>query len=62
MGGARSIYRERIGAFKVLVGKFDGKRPLGKIRPRWEDNIKLGLKEIVWEGMDDVGQAQDMVK
>lgn len=57
-----SIYRERRGAFRVLVGKFDEKRQLGRIRPRWEDNIKLGLKEIIWEDMDDIDQAQDMVK
>jgi hypothetical protein len=56
------MYGERRGVYRVLVGKFDEKRPLGIIRSRWEDNIKLGLKEIVWKGMDAVGQAQDRLK
>jgi hypothetical protein len=34
---------ERRGVYGVLVGKFEGKRPLGRPRRRWEDNIKLGL-------------------
>jgi len=53
---------ERRDAYRVLVGKLDGKRPLGRRRPRWEDYIKLGLKAIFWEDMDGVGQAQDRVK
>jgi hypothetical protein len=32
-----------------LVGKSDGKRPLGKLRRRWEDNIRMDLREIGWE-------------
>jgi len=35
-----------------LVGKSEGKRPLGKIRPRWEDNIRMDLREIGWEDVD----------
>jgi hypothetical protein len=42
--------------------RLEEKRPLGRPRPRWEDNTKLGLKTIVWEGMDGVGQAQDREK
>ena len=45
MGEGRGVYR-------VLVGKPEGKRPLGRPRRRWEDNIKMGLKEVVWESMD----------
>ena len=44
---------ERRGAYRVLVGKCEGKRPLGRLRRRWEDNIKVDLKEIVraaWNG------------
>jgi hypothetical protein len=37
---------------KVLVGKLEGKRPLGRPRCRWEDNINIDLKEIGWVGMD----------
>ena len=40
---------ERRGAYKVLVGKSDGKRPLGRSRHRWEDSIKMDLQEIGWE-------------
>ena len=38
--------------FRVLVGKPEGKRPLGKPRHRWEDNIKMGLQEVGFWGMD----------
>ena len=44
---------ERIGAYCVLVGKPEGKRPLGRPRSRWEDNIKMALQEVGWRhGMD----------
>jgi hypothetical protein len=36
----------------VLVGKLEGKRPLGKTRHRWVDNIKVDLREIKWDDMD----------
>ena len=35
---------------KVLVGKPEGKRPLGRCKGRWEDNIKMDLQEVDWEG------------
>jgi len=41
-----------------LVGKAERKRPLGRPRCRWEDNIKMNLKEIEWEGMDWMHVAQ----
>jgi len=37
---------------RVLVGKPEGKRPFGRSRHRWEDNIKMDLHEVEWEGMD----------
>jgi hypothetical protein len=40
---------------KCLVGKYEGKAPLAKTRRRWEDNIKLYLKEIVFEGVNSTG-------
>jgi len=46
------------GAYRVLVGKLEGKRLLGKARRRWEDNIKMDLQKIGW-GMDWVDLAQD---
>jgi hypothetical protein len=36
----------------MLVGKPEGKRPLGRSKRRWVDNIKMGLREIGWDGMD----------
>jgi hypothetical protein len=41
------------------VGKPKGKRPLGRPRRRWEDNIKMDLREIGWGGMDWFDLAQD---
>jgi hypothetical protein len=34
--------------YKILVGKFDGRRPLGRTRRRWEDNVGMDLREIEW--------------
>ena len=50
---------ERRGAYRVLVGKPEGKRPLGRTRGRWEDNIKINLKEVGCGGMDWIELAQD---
>ena len=41
---------ERKGVYRVLVGKPEGKRPLGRPRPRWEDNSKMHLQEVGCEG------------
>jgi hypothetical protein len=46
-------------AYKILVGKPEGKRPLGRPRRRWEDNIKMNLREIEWEGVDWIRVPQD---
>ena len=40
--------REKIGVYRVLVGKHEGKRPLGRPRRRWEDNIKMDLQVVEW--------------
>ena len=50
---------ERRGVYRVLVGKSAGKRPLGRPRRRWEDNIKMDLQEVGCGGMDWIGLAQD---
>jgi hypothetical protein len=47
------------GVFRVLVGKLEGKRPLGRPRRRWENNIKLDLQEVGCGGMDWIKLAQD---
>jgi hypothetical protein len=44
---------------RILVGKPNGKRPLGRPRCRWEDNIRMDLREIGWGGLDWIDQAQD---
>jgi hypothetical protein len=45
--------------YKILVGKAEGKRPLTRPRCRWEDNIKMELRKIVWDGIDCIHLAQD---
>ena len=50
---------DRKGAYRVLVGKPGGKRPLGKPRHRREDNIKVGFQEVVSEGRDWIYLVQD---
>jgi hypothetical protein len=46
-------------AYRILVGKPEGKRPLGGPKPRWVDNIKMDLREEEWGGMDWIHLAQD---
>jgi hypothetical protein len=55
MGEGRSVYR-------VLVGKPEGKRPLGRPKRRWEDNIKIHLGEIGIEGANWIQLAQDRIQ
>jgi hypothetical protein len=51
--------REERGAYRILVGRPDGRRPLGRPRRRWEDNINMDLQEVGWEGVDRIDMAQD---
>jgi hypothetical protein len=51
--------RERKGVYRVLVGKLEGKRPLGRSRRRWEDKIKMLLQEVGCVGVDWIDLAQD---
>jgi hypothetical protein len=53
---------EKRNAYRLLVGKPGGKRPLGRPRLRWVDNIKMDLLEIGWGGVDSIGLAQDRDK
>ena len=50
---------ERRGVYRLLLGKRDGKRPLGRPERRWEDNIKMDLREVGCGGMDWIELAQD---
>jgi hypothetical protein len=52
LGKRRAVYR-------VLVGKPEGKRPLGRPRRRWEDNIKMDLQEVGCAGVEWIKLAQD---
>ena len=58
MGGTCSAYGEGRGMYRVLVGKPEGKRPLGRPRRRWENNIKLDFQEVGCGGMDWINLAQ----
>jgi len=53
------MYGGEGGAYRVLVGKPEGKRPLGRPRLRWEDNIKMDLQEMGCGCMDWIDLAQD---
>jgi hypothetical protein len=50
---------ERRGVYRVLVGKSEGKRPLGRPKLRWEDNINMDLQEVGSGGMGWIELAQD---
>jgi hypothetical protein len=45
--------------YRILVGNPEGKRPLGRPRRRWVDNMKMDLREIGWDGMDWIDLARD---
>jgi hypothetical protein len=50
---------EKRGVYRVLVGKPEGKRPLGRPRRRWEDNIRMDLQEVGCGGIDWIGLVED---
>jgi hypothetical protein len=53
---------EEIGLYRILVGKPEGKRPLGRPRRRWEVNIRMDLQEVEWGDINWIGLAQDRDK
>jgi hypothetical protein len=59
MGGTCSTNGEKRTAYILLVGKPEGKRPLGRPRRRWVDNIKIYLGEVGWGDVDWIGLAKD---
>jgi hypothetical protein len=59
MGRACSTNGEKRIAYRILVGKPEGKRPPRRVSPRWVDNIKMDLREIGWDVMDLIDLAQD---
>jgi hypothetical protein len=52
-----ALMGEKRNAYKILVGKPEGKRPLGRPRRRWVYNIKMDLREIGWVGRDGYGSV-----
>jgi len=58
MGVACSAYGGKSGVYMVLMGKLEGKRPLGRPSSCWEDNIKIDLQEVRCGGMDWIELAQ----
>jgi hypothetical protein len=50
------------GAYRVLIWRPEGKRPMGRPRHRWEDNIKMGLRETGIDGVNWIRLAQDRVQ
>ena len=59
MGRTCGAHGGEEGHIRVLVGKPEGKKPLGRPRRRWEDNIKTGLQEVGCGGMDLFDLAED---
>jgi hypothetical protein len=62
IGGASSTNGEKRNAYRLLVQKPGGKRPLERPRHRWVDNIKMDLEEMGWGGVEWIGLAQDRDK
>jgi hypothetical protein len=60
--GHVALMGEGRGAYRILVGRPEGRRPLGRPRRRWDDNIKMDLQELGWGGMDWIDMAQDRDK
>jgi hypothetical protein len=59
MGRPCSTNGEKRNAYRILVGKPEGRRPLGTLRRRWVHNIKIDLRAIVCDGMDCTYVAQN---
>jgi hypothetical protein len=59
MGRVCSTNGDTRNAYRILVGKPEGKRPLGRPRRKWVDNIKVGFRDIGWDGKDWIDLAQD---
>jgi hypothetical protein len=53
------VWGEGRGLYRILVGKHDRKRPLGKYRRRWKDNIRMDLQEVECGGLNWIELAQD---
>jgi hypothetical protein len=59
MGGPCSTNGEKRNAYRLLMGNPEGKRPLGRPRRRWVDNIRMDLGEVGWDDVDWIRLAKD---
>jgi hypothetical protein len=61
MGRTCNTNEEKRNVYRKFVGKLEGKRPLGRPRRRWVDNVKMDVRAIGWDGMDwiDLAQGRD---
>jgi hypothetical protein len=57
--GHEGRMKEKRNSYRIFVGKTEGKSPLGRLRRRWVDNIKMYLREIGWDGMNWIYLAQE---
>jgi hypothetical protein len=62
VGGTCGTHGEGRGVYRVLVGEPESKRPPGRPRRRWEDNIRIDLREIGTDGANWIRLAQDSVR
>jgi hypothetical protein len=53
------MHVEMTNAYNILVGKPEGKRPFGRPRCRWEDNVRMDIRKTGWQNMDWIHLAQD---
>jgi hypothetical protein len=59
LAGRVACIGDRSGAYIVLLARPEGKRPLGRPRCRWKDNIKVDLREVGWRSLDWIDRARD---
>jgi hypothetical protein len=59
VGGPCNRNREKRNEYRLLVGKPEGKRPLGRPRRRWVDNIRMDLVEVGWDDVNFIDLAKD---
>jgi hypothetical protein len=59
MSGVCSTNGEKRNAYRLLVRKPEGKRPIGRSKRRWVDNIRMDLEEVGWGDVDWIGLAKD---
>jgi hypothetical protein len=59
MGVACNTNGEKRNAYRILVGKLEGNRPLGRPRRRWVDSVKMDFRDVEWDGVGWIDMAQN---